>query len=100
LGRNITYINKATMIPTEAHKAEPKWQTVPMFAFTSAERIKAVNMEARRQAVGVITKVAKLALNEGPPGPEPGSIMDFDRCCDRKYTREERTVRMAERRMP
>ena len=71
-----------------------------MFALTSAERMSAVNMEARRQAVGVITKVAKLALNEGPPDPGPGSIVDFDRCCDRKYTREERTVRRTESRMP
>ena len=57
-------------------------------------------MEARRQAVGVITKVAKLALNAGPPEPEPDSIVDFDRCCERKYTREERTVRMTESMMP
>ena len=88
------------MIPIEAHKAEPKWQTVPMFALTSAERINAVNMEARRQAIGDIAKVAKVALNEGPPDPRPDSIADFDRCCDRKYTREERTVRMMESRIP
>ena len=39
-----------------------------------AKRIRVVNMEARRQAVGVITKVAKLTLNEGPPDPRPDSI--------------------------
>lgn len=82
----------------EAHKAEPKWQTVPMFALTSAERINAINIEARRQAIGDIAKVAKVALNEGPPDPRPDSI--FDRCCDWKYTREERTVKMMESRMP
>jgi len=40
----------------------------------SAKRIRAVNMEARRQAVGVITKVMKLTLNKGPPDPRPDSI--------------------------
>ena len=95
-----SYANKETMIPMEAHKPEPKWQTVPMFTLTSAKRIRAVNMEARRQAVGVITKVAKLTLNEGPPDPRLDTIAGFDRCCDRKYTREERMVRMTEIRMP
>jgi len=71
-----------------------------MFALTSTERMKAVNMEARRHAIGVITNVAKLALNEGPPDPRPDGIVDFDRCCDRKYTREERTVRTTESRTP
>ena len=57
-------------------------------------------MEARRHATGVITKFAKLALDKGPADPRPCRVVDFDRCCDRKYTREERTVRMTERRMP
>lgn len=64
-----------------------------MFALTSVKRMSAVNMEARRQVMGAIMKVAKLALKEGPP-------VDFDRRCDRKYTREERMVRMTESRMP
>jgi len=68
-----------------------------MFALTSAKRTTAVNIEARRHAIGVITKVAKVALNETPPGPD--GVVDFDRCWNRKYTREERTVRMTERRM-
>jgi len=71
-----------------------------MFAHTSAKRISAVNMDARRQAPGVITKVAKLALKEGPPDTRPDNVVDFDRCCDRKYTREEKVVRMMESRMP
>jgi hypothetical protein len=83
----------------ETHKAEPKWQTVPMFAPTSAERTNAVNVDARRQAMGVITKVAKLTLNEGPPDSGPESTVDFVRCWDRKYTRDERMVRMTENMM-
>lgn len=68
-----------------------------MLALTSAKKMMAVNMEARRHAIGAITKVAKWALNEGPSGP---SLVDFESCCDRKYTREERTVRRMESRMP
>ena len=59
-----------------------------------------MNVDARRQAVGVTTNVARLTLNEGPLDPGPESIVDFDRFCDRKYTREERTVRMTDRRIP
>ena len=59
-----------------------------------------MNVDARKQAVGVTTKVARLTLNEGPLDPGPDSIVDFDRFCDRKYTREERTVRMTERKIP
>jgi len=69
-----------------------------MFALTSAKRTRAVNAEAKKQAVGVTTKAAKVTLNEDPLDPD--SIVDFDRFCDRKYTREERTVRMKKRRMP
>ena len=65
-----------------------------MFALTSVKKMRAVNIEARRQAIGVITKLAKFALSEGPPD------VNFDRCWDRKYTREERTVRKTESRMP
>lgn len=74
------YFNKEAVIATEVHKAEPKWQTVPMFALTSAKRITAVRVEARRQAIGVIANVAKLTLNEGPPDPGPDVVVDFDRC--------------------
>jgi len=56
--------------------------------------MRAVNMEARRQAIGVITKLAKFTLTEGPPD------VNFDRCWDRKYTKEERAVRIAESSMP
>lgn len=94
------YCNKEAMIATEVHKAEPKWQTVPMFALTSAKRITAVKMDARRQAIGVIANVAKLTLNEGPPGPGPDDAVGFDRRCDRKYTREEMMVRMVQRIIP
>lgn len=78
------YCNKEAMMATEVHKAEPKWQTVPMFALTSAKRMTAVKVEARRQAIGVIANVAKLTLNEGPPGPGPDDAVGFDRRCDRK----------------
>jgi len=71
-----------------------------MFDLTSAKKMRAVNMEARRQAMGVITKVAKLTLNGGPPDPRPDSILDFDCCSDRKYTKEEMRVRTMESRMP
>ena len=74
------YPNKKAVIATEVHKAEPKWQTVPMFALTSAKRITAVKMDARRQAIGVIANVAKLTLNEGPPDPGLNVVAGFDRC--------------------
>jgi len=71
-----------------------------MFSVMSAERQTAVNMVVRRQAIGDIANVAKLTLSEGAADSRPGEIVDFDRCCDRKYTREEMTVRVMERRMP
>jgi len=70
-----------------------------MFSLTSAERTTAVNMEARRQAIGDIANVAKLALREGAAGSRLGEMVDFNRRWDRKYTREEMTVRVMERRM-
>jgi len=70
-----------------------------MFSLTSAERTTAVNMEARRQAIGDIANVAKLALREGDAGSRLGEMVDFNRRWDRKYTREEMTVRVMERRM-
>lgn len=73
---------------------------VPMFTFTSAESTTAANMEARRQAIGAIAKVAKLALGEVPPDPRSDIVVDFDRCWDRKYTTDEMTVKMTERKMP